>query len=360
MKPIGDALAVGATFARAAGHPAPVSAEPMEGGRNNRIFRLLLTDGTSAVLKCYYRDARDPRDRLAAEWAFLQFAWGRGVRNIPQPLAKNDSTGAALYSFVPGSKMTHCEIAREHVDAALAFITALNAEPRNPSRLAPASEACFSLSDHLALVERRVARLSGLDKGAPHHTSAARFMGHDLAPAWHSVREKVVKEALALGLVERVLGPSEICISPSDFGFHNALIDDAGRVTFLDFEYAGRDDPAKLVCDFFCQPAIPVPLVHFDRFARGVLGTIGLGPEHNARCRLLLDVFRIKWICIMLNDFLPADSARREFAGRLSREERCARQLERAAAALGVIGQSPSLQQAPDTLANPGTTHALS
>ena len=25
---------------------------------------------------------------------------------------------------------------------------------------------------------------------------------------------------------------------------------------FIDFEYAGWDDPSKLICDFFCQPAV--------------------------------------------------------------------------------------------------------
>ena len=30
-----------------------------------------------------------------------------------------------------------------------------------------------------------------------------------------------------------------------------------GRLWFIDFEYAGWDDPAKTVCDFFCQPGLP-------------------------------------------------------------------------------------------------------
>ena len=62
------------------------------------------------------------------------------------------------------------------------------------------------------------------------------------------------------------LSPDDCCLSPSDFGFHNALVDDDGQVTFLDFEYAGRDDPAKLVSDFFCQPEIPVPLDYHATF----------------------------------------------------------------------------------------------
>jgi hypothetical protein len=54
-----------------------------------------------------------------------------------------------------------------------------------------------------------------------------------------------------------------------------------------------------------------------------------------ARCRILLDVCRIKWVCIMLNDFLPVGAARRSFAEGGARDVRCATQLEKAAAKLG-------------------------
>src|SRR6185503_11886129 len=46
-------------------------------------------------------------------------------------------------------------------------------------------------------------------------------------------------------------------LSPSDFGYHNAVLADDETVRFFDFEYAGWDDPAKLVCDFFNQVEVP-------------------------------------------------------------------------------------------------------
>ena len=55
-------------------------------------------------------------------------------------------------------------------------------------------------------------------------------------------------------------------MSPSDFGFHNALATPGGRLVFIDFEYAGWDDPAKLANDFFCQPAVPVDARFYDDF----------------------------------------------------------------------------------------------
>ena len=42
----------------------------------------------------------------------------------------------------------------------------------------------------------------------------------------------------------------DLQISPSDFGFHNALRTNTGPV-FFDFEFSGWDDPAKTIIDFF-------------------------------------------------------------------------------------------------------------
>jgi hypothetical protein len=104
------------------------------------------------------------------------------------------------------------------------------------------------------------------------------------------------------------------CISPSDFGFHNALATPSGMVVFLDFEYAGWDDPAKMVSDFFSQPAVPVPVGYFDHFLASALAFSQNAEMLAVRTRILLPVFRMKWCCIVMNDFLPAALRRRKFA----------------------------------------------
>ena len=100
---------------------------------------------------------------------------------------------------------------------------------------------------------------------------------------------------------------------------------------FIDFEYAGWDDPAKMVCDFFCQPAVPVPRSHLERFLAAVTAvTGGAGDTLHARVTLLLPAYEIKWCCIMLNEFLPVGEDRRAFArGYDDTETRRALQLDK-------------------------------
>lgn len=330
---------IAARLASTAGRGQPVRLAQLAGGKNNRVFRVDFSDGGRAVLKSYFSDPRDTRDRLAAEWNFLQHAVKRGVDVTPKPLASDPEARAALYSFVEGRKLVPGEICAREVDQALAFVLVINAAPRETDGLFAGSEACFSLKQHLETVERRVGRLSRLDETAPLRAEAEAFVRHRLAPTWTKVRCSIEAgaERSGIGFAE-ALGPQAVCVSPSDFGFHNALVDGQGRLTFLDFEYAGRDDPAKLVSDFFCQPEIPVPLAHYGHFLDGLAQGLGLRIEDMDRCRLLLDAYRIKWACIILNDFLPVGATRRAFANQGAWEERCRHQLVRAAAKIDEVG----------------------
>ena len=331
---------VAAELTTAAGLPRPRTLVRLAGGKNNRVFRVALYDGTDVVLKLYHADPRDLRDRLGAEWAFLKYVWGRGVRNVPQPLARSTDRHAGLYGFAAGRRLAADEVDCDAVRQAGAFIEAINREPRRPEVLVPGAEACFSLGQHLASVERRVARLDDLNAASPNADKAAAMVERRLKPIWRATSKAIEDAAKRFGTaLEQPIGTA--CMSPSDFGFHNALFDATQNAIFIDFEYAGRDDPAKLVCDFFCQPEVPVPLVHFDSFSSSLAGVLGLDEADLWRCRVLLPAYRLKWVCIILNEFLPIGASRRAFASDDDQAERTHLQLERAERQLDLVSLKP-------------------
>ena len=92
----------------------------------------------------------------------------------------------------------------------------------------------------------------------------------------------------------------------------------ADGLYFIDFEYAGWDDPAKMICDFFCQPAVPAPQTWHRHFAHSVVAGFAGREELLQRVQILLPLYRIKWCCIVLNGLLPEGHARRLFAGAVS------------------------------------------
>ncbi len=286
------------------------------GGGNNRLYRLETLTGPLA-LKAYFHHPRESRDRLKSEYAFVEFAWSHGLRWTPRPIACDAAQRLALYEFVAGRRLRDGQVSARHIGQALQFFTDLNAHRNTPaaSALPLGAEACFTLSDHLACVERRVARLTNVEPRSAIDREAATFVSKSLVAAWRQVAQQVQTQATLLGLsLDEPVPPGDRCLSPSDFGFHNALADVDGRMRFLDFEYAGWDDPAKLVCDFFCQVEVPVPLEHWDAVSEAVLATVADRQRHQARFEILLPVYRVKWCCIVLNDFLPVDHQRRKFA----------------------------------------------
>jgi hypothetical protein len=327
-------------LAALAGLGAVREVEPLTGGANNRVFRVSAAGG-DALLKSYFRHPDDPRDRLGTEFAFARFAWAGGVRCIPQPLACDAEAGLGLFEYVPGRLLRPGEVDDNALDQALAFYRDLNRNKLRPeaSLLPLASEACFSLEGHLGCIGRRVERLTDLPVAADIDQAARDFVTGELVPAWREIADGVRRQAPMRGLaLKDDLAPADRILSPSDFGYHNALLAADGRLRFVDFEYSGWDDPAKLVGDFFCQPAVPVPAGAFDRFARAVAAILPCPDVHITRATLLLPVYRIKWCCIVLNEFLPVGGRRRLFSGSAAeQEERKARQLEKARQALAAL-----------------------
>ncbi|MDO8289829.1 MAG: phosphotransferase [Parvibaculum sp.] len=291
------------------------SACPCREGGNNLVYEIHLRN-KRVLAKKYYRSGQDPRDRLGAEWSLIVYAIGQGISNVPKPIAKDEENGIGLYEFIEGRKLSTQELNARHVDMAADFFVALNGADRAEyaKEMPVASEACFSIADHCSLIDRRVARLAAIEIDDEAGKEARSYVA-EIEKVWTSTK-RVIKAELAICQLEpdQVLPSVQRCVSPSDFGFHNALLRPDGGVTFIDFEYAGLDDPAKMAADFFCQPQVPVSADHFERFLERTMFFCDDAEGLKRRARILLPAQKLKWACIMLNDFLPDDAKRRRFA----------------------------------------------
>lgn len=323
-----------APFLQAHGFAGDCPIEPVAGGGNNRVYRVQ-TGARAGLLKAYFQNPADPRDRFGAERAFYEYLWPTGVRRTPEPLGWDGEARLGLFTFVTGRKLRADEITADPVAQALAFLAELNHARTTAAagQLPAASEACFSVAEHLACVERRVARLEQIAAVSPLEREAAAFVAAELKPAWQSIRTAIGVQIPA----DAPLSQAQRCLSPSDFGFHNALMADDGRLHFFDFEYAGWDDPAKLACDFFCQPQVPVALSFQEAFLHQLAQTLELDSAFAGRVRRLQPAYQVKWCCIMLNEFVGGDRVRRTFAvGRESVETRKVAQLQKARGSLAL------------------------
>jgi hypothetical protein len=289
-----------ASFLAQLGKPAPQSVLPLPGGRNNRVWRVDCST-ESFLLKSYFWSESDPRDRLGQEWAFLDFLQSIGSLKASSPLAKDSSTRFALLEFISGNPPQ--EIGESDILDAAEFLAEMNAQPAFGKSLPPVSEACFSIQAHLETTAARIDRLQQIQSTSEDHENAVVFIGDTLLPLWHELRKRI--EALPDPARHEILAPSERCLSPSDFGFHNALRQSDGTLRYVDFEYAGWDDPAKTLIDFTNQPDRLLPESLAALFLEK---TIPLFRNPNAlhrRLALLTPLYQLKWACICLNAFFP-------------------------------------------------------
>jgi thiamine kinase-like enzyme len=278
---------------------SPVRFSQLSGGANNRVYKLELANRDPIILKCYFQHPHDLRQRLNSEFSFLDYGWNSGLQCIPQPISFDTSVNAALYSYIPGRTIQGSDLTDACYSQAVEFFHRLNQPFSKKPNLLNASEACFTLQEHVQLVENRILRLS-------QNEQLSLFINTELRPVWEEVKKKV----LNFSQTDEI----ERCISPSDFGFHNALLQKDGHLAFIDFEYAGWDDPAKTVCDFFCQPKIPVPFHLFLPLSKRFVSCFEKGQEILQRIHLLLPLYQVKWSCIVLNKYLKAGEMRRIFA----------------------------------------------
>jgi len=300
--------------------------ESIDGGRNSRVYRLVTPRGAFA-LKTYFRHASDSRARMDTEFGALRFLWDQGERCVPRPIAAAADDDCAIYEWIDGDKIA--EPAEAHIGAATAFLSRLHGLKNRPGAegLRPASEACFSAS---ALEECLRGRLEPL-MARTDHAELAAFLRGQLIPALDSACAR--SRSLLGGAFVRELAHEHRTLSPSDFGFHNALRRPDGALVFLDLEYFGWDDPVKTICDFLLHPGMRVPAALKRSFSSSMLGEF---PEAAGRMEALFPLFALKWCLILLNEFLPSHVLRRKFAG-MSERDRESRETEQLAKARAML-----------------------
>ena len=103
--------------------------------------------------------------------------------------------------------------------------------------------------------------------------------------------------------LDEMLPQVDRILSPSDFGFHNVILTEQSGPRFIDFEYAGWDDPAKTAADFFFQPQIPAPKRYRKDFLNACLQHSEQDriAHHIRRAKILLPLIGLRWVRIVLN-----------------------------------------------------------
>jgi Phosphotransferase enzyme family len=305
------------------------------GGRNSRIWRVDSGDRAFA-LKQYPPRRDDPRDRLTTEVGALRLMERYGIDTVPRVLGVDSEHGYALLSWIDGGNVT--TVGDPDIDAAVAFLTAIHGLRATPwaAKQPPAAEACLSGWEIERQIQGRLARLRDI---AGNEKELVDFIDGSVADRLAFEGAKGKGKVAAAGLAFDAELPQEWrSLVPSDFGFHNSLRKPDGSLAFVDFEYFGWDDPVKLTADILLHPGRVLAPQQRQRFRQAATRLYGDDPAFATRLSAYLPLFGLRWVLILLNEFIPERWQRRVLAGETgSWSEVKSRQLMHARAFLAAL-----------------------
>ena len=219
--------------------------EKLKGQGNSAIYKLHLTNKNKLALKIYPTISNF--DRLKSEFKSTKIFKELNIKNVQRPISFDTSLGIATYEWIQGERVS--SYGAKELKAALLLLTSLNQYTKLEQfkNFPIASDGCLNGLDIEKQIKRR---LSQLDESSKKHGELEQFLKNDFKPLLKEIvswsKAKWPSDSSYISPIK----DTELILSPSDFGFHNSLCSQNGKLIFHDFEYFGWDDPVKLISDF--------------------------------------------------------------------------------------------------------------
>ncbi len=259
--------------------------------------------------------------RYKSETLFINYLRKKNIKNLPSIIKTNKKTEENIFGYIDGKKIK--KISKNDILQCINFIKNINKKKtKNSINFKKATEACISIKDHIETAEKRISLLSKYPKNYGIYKKAKYFVSRTLKQKMNEVKKEIVK-LYSYREIEKKLNKQDLILSPSDFGFHN-VIKKNNKLFFFDFEYAGMDDPVKLMSDFICQPDNKLNKSQANYFYNNIIKALAKKNEIEKRFKAVIFIHRIKWCCVILSEVLNKRySERRKFAGSNINVKKC-------------------------------------
>jgi thiamine kinase-like enzyme len=283
-------------------------------GNNNLLVLSGRKDKNSIVLKSYFKHPGDLRNRGKAEFSALSLLWTHSFTNIPRPYDFDDQLQFGLYEYIPSKKGEQKTDTVQFIKETAKFLTDLNhlSHKVDLTQIQEGSDSRKKLSDYVKIIDRRIESILEGCRQNSELIQVQTFLETSVLPLKKVIFDHFFSEITRLGIdVEREFPDVERTLSPSDFGLHNTILRPSGELVFIDFEYFGKDDPAKQIADFFHHVAQQISwkekwdLYHYFK------SNCAHPESFSERFNLVVDLIGLEWILIVLNIAAPGGLERK-------------------------------------------------
>lgn len=294
----------------------PNEVETLKRDGNNQIYQVSSGQQTKVVLKRYYQSSTDNRNRAQVEFGTLFLLNQHQFKQVPKAIYKHQGDAFAFYQCLDGSvPNSSCHEKQVHLAKEIsAFVQQLKRfhDSNNMSEQPLAADARQSFKDYFSKIDQRLSTIIAGCRDEPRLNAVKQFAIHRLLPfkakLFSHVKGKIASLALSEAAEFSVVSQT---LNPSDLGPHNMIESDAGQLFFIDFEYFGLDDPAKMLADLFhhAQEKLSHQACWFI-----YQNYIKEYPDIEIRFAIVNDLIAFEWLLIMLNVANPDALQRRLFA----------------------------------------------
>ncbi|MBO8240505.1 hypothetical protein HA152_07290 [Prochlorococcus marinus XMU1412] len=269
------------------------------GGANSTCWKL--QDKKNLYFLKFYKDYDFKRNRLNNEINFIELLKNENISNVPNILYFNELENWSLFEWIEGNKIIKANEYQWKIY--IKFILDLqNLKISNFAKnINNASEACFDIGSHLDLIEDRVNKaLTILSK------KEIKYIDEWLKKKIINRLQILKKKYFQNTIYSKFSSINNKIISPSDVGFHN-IICIKNELFFYDFEYSGWDDPYKLFVDLVIQPEQTLNIKEAFFIIHSLADGFSMEIS-NEVLHFYIDLYRVKWITIILNKILYEDN----------------------------------------------------
>jgi hypothetical protein len=289
-----------------------LSLEKIEGRANSLVCKIVTNDAVY-VSKIYPQSGG--HDRLAAEYNSLKQLKELSIPHVQTPVSCDKNLGVAIYNYIDGTKVLNhscCDVKQM-----LSILSELNSQQVKDKFATFNLASNVSLSGHEIELQIRE-RLISFNNAKDEYLDLKMFINNKFTTAV----DKIIswsQDRWPNSYTEK-LPKSELVLSPSDFGFHNAIRSQSGELYFHDFEYFGWDDPVKLIADVSHHAAFELSSEQEQLWLNGCIKIYGYSVLE--RYKTAWPLYGLIWCLIILNEYNSTLWNRRTEANNLLKDKK--------------------------------------
>tara|TARA_B100000700_G_scaffold331081_1_gene461274 strand:+ start:4390 stop:5397 length:1008 start_codon:yes stop_codon:yes gene_type:complete len=252
------------------------------------------------ILKCYPLEIHSNRNRLLNELKFLKFLQDNELQSVPIPVAWDEEKNWMLMNYIKGESVNSAT--QSSCQALIEFILRLQSLKDKPNSIliGMGSEAFLSINNHFSSLENKINFIHQKLIRKSINTRTCKLLEYNLQNL--QILKLKYKDINSDEDLDKEIKLNDLILSQSDVGCHN-MIKANNKYYFIDFEYAGWDDPCKLISDLILQPDHGIPLRYMN-IIKQLFDNRFISFDPSTRLPLMLELCRINWISIIIKSLL--------------------------------------------------------